>query len=405
MKDLFEEKVYHKLKELYPNSIIEKNKTIKFDNLKLEIDFIINFNNKYYAIECKDLVKKQINRLSKSIARLILIKKSGYFDRVILITSLHLAKLRTKRYLKNGIIPLTINNLNTLETYNFFINKNDLINKVLNKHNLSERQLAILIGLKSKKQIYDYKKKGIPSKFVYKLKNLFKGKNSRKLHFKAFLKSIKPKKFFYRLIRENLNLSQKEFAKKLNIPVWVYVSFEKGFENQKYLYGLIDQKIENICLSLNKDYNEIKYTTLSRLKYILRMIEKAKQIPEIIGFNFPSPLNLGKNYELNVKRLLTNLYPNGFIINNAIIANKNVSKRYEIDFLVYSPNKLILVECKKSISNDGRNIGNYLSSFIERKELLKPKESLFISGSSPTENEIQRFNNSNITLLSQGPMV
>ncbi|MEK6933139.1 MAG: helix-turn-helix transcriptional regulator [Nanoarchaeota archaeon] len=405
MKGLFEEKVYCKLQELYPTSIIEENKSVNFGNLRLEIDFIINFNNKRYAIECKNLVKKQINKLSKSIARLILIKKSGYFDKVILITSLDLAKFRTRKYLKNGITPLIIENLDSLETYKNPVHDDNFINKVLNKHNLSERQLAILIGLKSKKQIYDYKKNGIPNRLTYKLKNLFLEKNSRQLHFKSFLNSIKPRKFFYRLIRENLNLSQKEFAKELNIPTWTYVSFEKGFEDQKYLYDLIEKNIKNICLGFNKNYDKIKNKALFQLKHILKMIEKARCIPEIIGFNFPSSLSLGRDYKSNIKKFLVDRYPNSLIVNNAIIANKNVSQKYEVDFLVYNFNKLILVECKKNISNEGRNIGNYISSIIERRELLNFPESLLISDSKPTENEMQRFNNSGITFLSQGPIV
>jgi len=398
----FEREVYNKIKEFYPLAKIKTNALLTINNLTLEIDLIISINKKTYAIECKDINKKQIGHLSKSIAKLRLINNSKLFNMVILLTSISLPKLITKRYIKSGIKILNLKNFRILEKPINNFKRDNLIDKIANKHNLTDRQIAILLGLKSKKQIYDYKYKNIPYVQINRLKALLEFENSRELHFKAFINSINKTKLFYRFFREEFKLSQKEFSKILGVNNWVYTSFETGLEDQKYLYNLIESKIANICVYFHKDYSIIKKEIEDRTNKELEVIKYAKRFPQIVGFNFPSILSKGKEYENKVKVYLSKIFNDYIILSNIVIADESISRKYEIDFLLFNKKEMIIAESKKSLSNDGHSLSNLIAAILERSNVLKTENKLLITSSTLKPNEIKRFNNANIELIYMG---
>lgn len=400
----FESKVFLRLTKIFPGAKIEINKTIKLEKFKVEVDLIVYHRNRCYAIECKSSNKKQLVGLSNIICKLRQLKKSHLFDQVILVTINHFPKIKKTRFEKSGIKVIIFSELNNIiESKRKKLSSDNLIKRVLNKHNLSIRQLALLLKLKSKKGIYEYEANGIPQNLIKHLENLLKQSNSRKIHFEAFRRSINTKKLYYRFFRESLQLTQEEFSHKLGIKNWAYAAFESGLEDQKYIYEIINKKINKMCYDLNKDPKKLDGLALGRVKETMKTIQNGKDIDAIVGFNFPSELNLGKNFEDSIN--LDSIFKSSLVLRNIIIADYHVINKYEVDALIIRGNSNILVEFKKSLNNAGRKITNFISDLLERQDILKPTNILIISNSKPTETDLNRFEKANIEYIQIGPMV
>ncbi|MBS3146719.1 hypothetical protein J4471_03410 [Candidatus Woesearchaeota archaeon] len=399
----FEREVFLQLEEIFPNARIEINKTFTLEKFKMEVDLIIHHGNKSYAIECKSSNKNQIVGLSNIMCKLRQLKKSKLFDQVILITANDFPKIKKMRFEKSGIKVLTYLEINEIGIEIKRISYSNLIKQVLGKHNLSVRQLALLLDMKSKKGIYEYENNGIPKSKIKKLEKLLERSDSRKVHFEAFKRSINSKKLYYRFFRESLNLTQEKFSQKLGIKGWSYAAFEAGLEDQKYIYGIIDKKINKICFDLNMNSKKLDRLTIERVKETLKIVRIGDNISPIVGFNFPSTLKLGTIFENSIN--LNSIYKNSFVLRNVIIADHNVINKYEVDALIIKDDSLILIEFKKRLTNSGRKITNFISDLLERQDILKPNKTLIISSSEPTETDLNRFSKANIEYIKIGLVV
>lgn len=399
----FEKKVYLRLKKIYPNSEIEVNRMIQLPDFYLEIDLILKNNGRKYAIECKDICKTQFLHLSKVISKLRQIKKSKLFDAVILITLHKLSVARIKKYEKSGIMVLDYNDLSYIRPVGKKMNDLGLINKVLDKHNLSWRQLKVLLGLRGNFSTSEVT--SVPKTWLPRLRELLMEQNTRNLHFTSFLNSLNQKKLFYRFMREALELSQRKFTDLLGVNLWSYESFESGLDDQRYIYTIIDNKLKEIATSLNRDYNQLETISLKKAGNTLKIIEKAKNIPEIIGFNFPSRFSSGQSYEKGAEFILHSFGKGATIFRNVIVADEKVLTKYEVDALLVIGKEKILIEFKKNLKNDGRKITNFILDILERRIILNASQSILVAGSIPTQTDLKRFKRANIIYKQYGPVV
>ena len=350
----------------------DKNLTIKF---KADI-YAIGKDNKHYLIEVK---KRKDNSLANDLKSCGLMKnKIKEIDELLIITEKDIP-LTKKHFEEIKINIVNFNQLGELEnilkkkTNKKFFNSKIKENRI--SLGLSQYQLANLLDVNTKSiENWENLKHKRKISIGEGLKNINKISLNKGLPHLQFLanKSLlikNSKNIELRFLRNELKLTQKELAKKMEVSKRILQQFENGRVKSKKLEKKVLLELKKICNS-KESFNKIRKE--AKIKYLnyLEYWKTAEKIRNIVKINIPYN-NKGLNFENDVEQQFKSL---GYkIIRNAVISNNNGKWTSEIDIILINKfGEISLVSCVKNNDNIYKKINElkFIGGIINNPRLI-----------------------------------
>lgn len=374
-KNKFEGKVYDLIKNMSKDTL--RNTVISDKNFKYitEVDLCSKINNKTVIFLCSNTnYRHLINKKWEVIKKIENINKHIKPNFIFIVSSCRVINKDVFCKKNVGIIDLEdikklkkktthiLDISNKKEIYNNKIKTirgKDIVN-ILKSKKLSIYQLATLIDMNGEYLTKVVREdKILTKKLKIKLgKFLEKNKLNIELHKVANLNTrLNKKAFTIKYIRERLGLKLNELSKVLNEIPQNLGNVERGLKKDNRIIN----KIENYLKSFK---NFKKYLVEASYEH-----EKIKKIVSSRNFKHLVALrtnnNKGKKLENKVYKKLIKM---GFVVlKNAVIADKDVKFKKEVDLYTIINNKETIIEC--STSKISRKYQDLASLFVEYKNL------------------------------------